>query len=394
MYLQSILVYLALMSLMTLFALSAISKGSYDLTDDGAIKYKSFWRLDTIALLILFAVVFGMRYDVGTDHLTYLDGYLMQKHIGKNEPVFFLFSEIGWLFNLHYTVYFGALAFVQAFFFFYAFKNERFLYPLLAFFIFTNGEVFFWMNGIRQAMAMCIWIYSLHYIDEKKLTHYLIWGVVSFLIHKSAIILFIFYPILHNGKDYFKSIPLQLTVFVSAFIIKNLFFQVIMKFESFINFYISFLGNDMYQSYGIENLVKGLAEEGGTGIAYMFRIGFNVLVIFFSAKLKEFYNSRWFNIVYFFFFIGLITFYMFPKGAILFTRPFRYFYIFQSIIYSYLGYYLYRKRSDGLMFLILFIMLVGFLGIFLLSQYASNEDSHSLYRFYFQYNIYGYPHLK
>lgn len=378
---------------MALFGLSASKKGSYYLNNDGAIRYHNhnFWRFDTIIPLVLFAIIFGMRYDVGVDHLTYLDGYLWRRYVGKNDLLFQVFSEIGWMLNIHYAVYFGILAFVQVFFFFYAFKNERFLYPLLVFFIFTNGDYLFWMNGIRQAMAMCVWIYSLQFINERKLKFYLFWGVVSVMIHKSAIILFVFYPILRNGKDYFKNIPLQLVFLASAFIIKGVFFQVIMRFEDVINFYISLLGADSYQSYQIERLTEGFAESSGTGLAYLFKIGLNVLVILYSSKLKTYYNSRWFNIMYFFFFIGLLTMYIFPVGVIEFSRPFRYFYIFQSIMYAYFGHYLYKNRSDGRKLMLLFLLVISFNGIFFLSQYGATENSSSLFQFYFQQNIDGYP---
>ena len=395
MFLQSILVYSTLIITMILFAYSASRKGSYYTTDNGLIKYRSFWRFDTIVPLLLFAIVYGMRYDVGTDHLNYLEGYLSGIYVGKNEPLFSFFSEIGWFFNLHYTVYFGILAFIQAFFFFYAFKDHRYIYPLLIFFIFTTGSISFWMNGIRQAMAMCVWIFTLRYIEEKKWKPYIIWGIISVLLHKSAIILFIFYPILRNGKDYFKSISLQTVLFASAFIIKEVFFDIIMRFESVINFYISILGEDTYQSYGMERLMESFVESGGTGLAYLFKIGVNLIVILYSTKLKQYYNSKWFNIMYFFFFIGLMTSYMFPIGAVSFTRPFRYFYIFQPILYAYLGFYLYKKRADGRKLILFLLLIIGFSGIFFLSQYTATEDSHSLYHFYFQQeNIMGYPKIE
>src|SRR5690554_2454781 len=194
MFLQSILVYSSLIIIMILFSLSASGRNSYYYDKDGFVQYKSFWRFDTIAPLFLFAIVFGMRYDVGVDHLNYVYGYLNKLYLGKDEYLFFFFSDLGWHFNLHYTVYFGILAFIQVFFFFYAFKEERFLYPFLILFLFTNGEVLTWMNGIRQYLAMCIWIFSIRFIYERKFIFYLLWCVVALLFHKSAIILIFLYP--------------------------------------------------------------------------------------------------------------------------------------------------------------------------------------------------------
>lgn len=387
------------MGVMLLFAVYAASKSRYSsiATNGSHINKRSFWHFETIFPLLIFAVVFGMRYDVGVDHLGYLHGYLDKIHVGKNEPLFFLLSELGWRLNWHYVIYFSIVAFIQVFFFFYAFKNERYLYPFLVFFLFANDEWGFWMNGIRQALAMCIWIFSIKYIEDKKLWRYLIWCVVATLIHKSAIVLILFYPILRNGRDYFKSISLQLILLGSAFIVKSLFDVFLPNIESFINTYISILGADMYgRSYNIEGLMNSYRESEGTGLVYIFRIVLNVIVILFSKKLKLFYNSKRFNIIYFFFFIGLLTMYVFPVGFISLTRPFRYFYIFPSIMYAYFLYYLFKTRLRGTRIgsfhaILYYGLIFIFLGVFYSSIITSNENASFWYQFYFDQNVYGYP---
>ncbi len=381
---------------MILFAVYASKRNGY-ISSSGLLVKRSFWRFEVIFPLILFAIIFGMRYDVGVDHLGYLHGYLQKIHVGKNEPLFFLFAEIGWKLNWHYVLYFGLIAFTQVLFFFYAFKNERYLYPFLVFFLFANGEWGFWMNGIRQALAMCIWIFSIKYIEDKKIWKYLIWWVVATLIHKSAIVLIVFYPILRNGRDYFKSIPLQLILLGSAFVLKSAFEVFLPNIESLINTYINILGADMYErSYNIEGLMNSYRESDGTGLVYLFRIILNVTIILFSTRLKLFYNSKRFNVIYFFFFIGLLTMYMFPVGFISLTRPFRYFYIFPSIMYAYFLYYLFktklRNTQIGSLHAILYYGLIFiFLGVFYLSIITSNENASSWYQFYFDQNVYGYP---
>ncbi len=337
--------------------------------------------------LILFSIVFGMRYDVGVDHLAYLESYLFQDVKEKHELLFTSITRFSLFLNLHYVIYFSILAFIQVYFFYLAFKKEIYLFPLLTLFLFTNGEFISWMNIIRHSIAMCIWIYSLNFIVDRKLWKYILFGVIAFLFHRSAIILFIFYPILVNGRDYFKSIPLQLILLASAFVIKELFFDIIVNLSSVIDFYISLLGADMYErSYNIDGLLESFIEQTGTGLAYIFRIVINVVIILYSLKLKKYYNSRWFNIIYFFFFIGLLTSYMFPSGAISFTRPFRYFYIFQSIMLAYFVYYLYRNKSLNNRILMI-ITIVSFIGIFYLNQITSDENAHLWYQFFFQNTI-------
>lgn len=241
------------------------SKNSSHVSLSGQLIQKSFWRFETLFPLLLFAVIFGMRYNVGVDYLGYLEGYLWKQHVSKGELLFDLLSEIGWKLNLHYTVYFGILALIQVFFFFYAFKDERYLYPFLVFFLFTNGDWQFWMNGIRQALAMCIWIFSIKYIEEKKFWKYFLWCIIAMLFHRSAAILIIFYPILRNGKDYFKSIPLQLLMLAGAFIIQYLFSSLFIYLESLINSYANIIGGGVYSGYDLEAIQESFVEPKGTG---------------------------------------------------------------------------------------------------------------------------------
>lgn len=387
---QSILVYTLLLGIMMFFFNMASYKKQTINYSSNANQNITFNSYQIFIPLILFSIVFGMRYDVGVDHLSYLEIYLFQDLKEKYELLFTSITRFSLFLNLHYVIYFSILAFIQVYFFYLAFKKEIYLFPLLTLFLFTNGEFISWMNIIRHSIAMCIWIYSLNFIVDRKLWKYILFGVIAFLFHRSAIILFIFYPILVNGRDYFKSIPLQLILLASAFVIKELFFDIIVNLSSVIDFYISLLGADMYErSYNIDNLLESFKESSGTGLAYIFRIVINVVIILYSLKLKKYYNSRWFNIIYFFFFIGLLTSYMFPIGAISFTRPFRYFYIFQSIMLAYFVYYLYRNKSLNNRILMI-ITIVSFLGIFYLSQITSDENSHLWYQFFFQNKIQMY----
>lgn len=384
---QSILVYSLLLGIMMFFFYMASYKKQTINYSSNANQNITFNSYQIFIPLILFSIVFGMRYDVGVDHLAYLESYLFQDVKEKHELLFTSITRFSLFLNLHYVIYFSIIAFIQVFFFYYAFKKEIYLFPLLTLFLFTNGEFISWMNIIRHSIAMCIWIYSLNFIIDRKLWKYILFGIIAFLFHRSAIILFVFYPILVNGRDYFKSIPLQLILLASAFLIKELFFDIIMNFSAAIDFYISLLGTDMYErSYNIDNLLESFREQTGTGLAYLWKILMNVIIILYSLKLKKYYNSRWFNIIYFFFIIGLLTSYMFPSGAISFTRPFRYFYIFQSIMLAYFVYYLFKNKTLNNRILMI-ITIISFIGIFYLSQITSDENSHYWYQFFFQNKI-------
>lgn len=388
--LQSILVYTFIILIMLLFANIAKRKAVYKTGQYGELVQKrSFWSFEIVFMLLFFALMFGMRYDVGTDHLGYLFSYI-EGSVGEDlrmEPLFRWISKICYDLNIHPIIYFAVWAFIQITFFLLAFKNERYLFPLLITFLFFNLSFTFWMNGIRQALAMCIWLYSITFIVEKKFWHYIIGGIIAFLFHRSALILFVFYPLLRNGKDYFKSIPLQLILFASVFIIKNVFEVFILQFEPIIEQFQTILGGEreLYRTYTMDNMLDELNNEvSGTGLAYMFRILVWVIIILYSRKLKSYYNSKKFNIIYFFFFFGLLTQYIFPEGVVVFSRPFRYFYIFQTIMLAYFVYYLFRSNSFRFNRLLAYALIIAFIGVFYLNMLGATERSSILFQFYFQ----------
>jgi len=382
--LQSLVVNSLLIGIMVfLFYLNSYTiRGKYKF--DNANSGPSFWTIEVLLSLLFFSIMFGIRYDVGTDHISYLESYIWKMPISKNEPLYNGIVELSHLLNFHYTIYFGIIAFLQISFFFYAFKKEMILFPLLIFFLFTNGEILSWMNIMRQSVAICIWLFSLNYIIEKRFWLYIFWCLVAFLFHRSAIILIVFYPILRNGIDYFKSIPLQLGLLIIAFIMKEIFFDIVMNFSAVIELYTNLLGNEMYENYyNIEDLLDNYKQSGGTGLAYLFGIAVNVLIILYSNKLKKFYNNKRFNIAYFLYFVGILIAYLFPIGFISFTRPFRYLFIFEAIMLAYFCYYLYKSNNVSKR-LIMTVVILGYLGIFYLSQIFANADSHIWHQFYFQ----------
>lgn len=94
--------------------------------------------------------------------------------------------------------------------------------------------------------------------------------------------------------------------------------------------------------------------------------------------------------------MGVITQNIFPLGAIAITRPFRYLYIFQTIMYAYFIYYLFKTKlknnSYGMAHALMYYgLIIIFCGIFYLSLITSNEYASLWYQFYFDQNIRGYP---
>ena len=313
----------------------------------------SFFRLEVLFPLLCFAIVFGMRYGVGVDHLSYLNNYITGEDIDRYELGFkwitLFFSEN----NFHYAVYFGVLAFLQVFFFFYAFKDERYLFPYLAFILFAGGYYLAWMNGIRQDIAACIFIFSIKFIDQKKFWKYLLWCAIAFLFHKSAVMLVVLYPLLKNGRDYFRSILLQLIIFFVALTIYYSDFSIQNFISSQIEIFASWFRYEGYTMFRINDMTTGV----NTGIGFILLAVIDIIIILFSNKLKNYFNSKRFVIIYILYFIGTIARIIFAKSVIL-ERPFRYFSYFELIVAAYFINYLF-KHSKSSFYQLILLLIVG-----------------------------------
>lgn len=382
MLIQSLLLYSFILFTLTFLMHLVAKRESYRIENGDLVKEQSFWNPIIIFTLLLFSVFFGMRYDVGTDHIAYLSAYIKNEDVSKGEPLFNGITVLFQNLNIHFVFYFSFLAFIQVLFFFYAFKNEKYLFPFLILFLFTTGEVFGWMNIIRQSIAFCIWVFSLKYIYEKKLWKYIIWCLIAAFFHKSALILIVLYPILKNGKDLFSSVFVQILLIIIAFLIETILIDVIILFTPIIEFYISLLGNDKYAiSYNVEQLIEIKSEKSGSGMAYLAVIAVNFLIILYSQNLKEYFNSKRFNTIYTIYFFGLLTLYSIPNSFIVLTRPFRYFNSFHFIMLAFFCFYLFKSNNVNNKNLGYIIVLL-YLGIFYLNHITSNEDAHLWYQFY------------
>ena len=201
--LQTILVYLFLLLTMMAFVSKTFKIEGVALSNNiFGIKNSPL-----ILAMLLFAVVFGMRYGVGVDHLGYLDDYkdiLNSQHSGKiMEPAFAFITNLFAAASLHYSFYFSFLAFLQIFFLFYTFKrNEERVLPFLVLTLILGGVYLSYMNGIRQQLAFCIFVFSLEFIFKRKpIKHYLL-ILLAFMFHSSALLLLPIYFLFQLKKKF------------------------------------------------------------------------------------------------------------------------------------------------------------------------------------------------
>lgn len=341
-----------------------------------AKKYRN-WNI-TLFPIIIYSIIIGIRYKVGIDYSAYLNMYVDPFSITERiEPGFQLILSTLRNLGLHYSVFFGTVAFLQLYFIYRAIKSYPELYPFLAF-TFMFGCVWYdYANGLRQELAFCIFVFSLKFIlDKKWIWHYLLIAL-AFTMHKSAIVLAIIYPLFQLKKDWFTNIKIQLLLLVGALVLMH--FNIVQSAIQQLEGIIALLGYDNYLEGNSEEKISTNVE---LGIGFFVLLCINIMLIANSSKVKEYFNRTWLSYAYNLYYIGVLWQYIFITSH-LFNRMNYYLYGFQYIIAAFtLAYFWNKKRK------ILFSLLVG-LYLLLFTGYLSNIETSSIgYIFYWQYDLY------
>ncbi len=350
---------------------------------------RKFLTKSVIIIILVITLLSGFRYDLGTDYLSYHDDYVfgIEAYGRGHEFLFHHISRIFYNLHVHPVAYFSLWAFIQITLFLYAFKDYKKVYPYLIMFLILNGTYDSWMNGIRQEIASCIWLCSIIAIEKRKIYLYLVFLIVEYCFHRSSVFLILMYPFLTRYKFVFDKISVQLILFFAALAIRQVLGEYLSSLDSLMTFYASSMGGNasLYEHYDSYEILDQMRNRvAGTGLAYMFKGIIYFTIIIQCDKIKKFYNSERFNDFYVLFFLGVLFEYMIPDGAINLRRPFMYFTVFLTIM---LAFYLYYLRKKGLTILFA-IVIVGYLGLFVLNRLQAPLNVHMMFNLYFQSNHY------
>lgn len=362
---QTVIIYLTLFVIMFLLSKKAVRNKS--------------WK-NIIGILLIYSVVFGVRYGVGMDFPSYLESY-ESNGVSKYsyevlyEPGFMLIIKILNFLNLHYSFFFGFVAFVQLYYVFKTFKYNFKLYPYLVY-TFMIGCVWLdFSNGLRQILALCFFIYSLSLLDKKHwFINCFIYILLAASMHKSAILLIILCVLLHKKDVWFNNLKFQFIAFVLAFIIGNVGFvqQVIEQFDVL----LSYMQYDHYlERTDLEDMVE---KKVSKGIGFYGILTTDLILVAYSNNVKKYfiYNS-YFKRIYNLYFIGVLIRYAFLT-SLLIQRVNYYFYFFKFIIAAHT--LLYAKKHNKYIFIaLMFLFLLYFIGTL-----SSMEVNTSLYKFFWQ----------
>ena len=340
--------------------------------------------------ILLFCLVSGLRWDVGVDHISYVEDYIDMckgQYFGRErgiEPAYLLISQAFAQLGVHYIFYMALLAFLEIYFIVKAFKDEKTIMPYILILIVLGGYYFSWMNGIRQNIAACAFVWFSQYINKKNFWKYLICVILAYTMHTSALLLIPVYLLAYD-KHIWNRTWLNISVFILCFIVGQTptFVSNINSFASL----LSFMGYDYYTE-----LLGSLTDSTSFR---SFSFGPRMLVslltycicILLYGKVSDYYNSPKVDLCFKLFFIGVCWYYLFINTLGIFLRPNYYFIIFALPITAYTLQYLYRTKRS-LMYTILLFLSLSFNFISCYADYNEpdkTERRSQLYQFCFDH---------
>ena len=378
---QSFLVYFCTLALM-LLALRDCSREREN-------KFLFNFGIGSFVVIMLYTLVMGVRYGVGMDYFAYLKAYKEailygEPAVERWEPAFkYLILTLA-KHRLHFSFFFAIVAFLQMFFVFRAFKKNKEILPyvVLAFFAVA---LLSWQNGLRQIIAVAIFIYAIQFIYNKDWKRYYLCVLLAFLFHKSAILLALIYPIFifdwHKSKsNLILHNSLVLVSIAAGSFIERIMSVVLTRLESI----LILMEYDDYADYEpMGDLTRGLG--------FLLKLFIVLIVVNLSNKVKEFYKNTPYSIFYTLFLFGYI-FGNLITGSIILNRPNYYFQGLNFIVIAFTLAYLRQNYRNGINKL-LYWGLIGMLLILAFSLVSGGDTSTSRYFFFWEDAIRNYKFI-
>ena len=316
------------------------------------------------AALLLISFIVGFRYYVGNDWESYK--VLFENIASHNYSIYqvewgyMLLNQLVIKFGGGYTIMFSIVAFISWFFIFKSFDNK--VLPIFIFFIFAD-EYFFWsMNGVRQFVAIGIFLYSINFIIDRNIKIYMILIISASLFHISALLLiplyFIPYHKLYNQK-------LWGILFIVSFFFANIP-SIVNGLETFylkVTDYIPLLST--YTRYFYSG--KYEANETVLGLGALFRFLITFFIIYFSKEVIKKYPQM--TVYFILYFMGAVLYNMFFMFQLI-GRFNHYFLIMRSLTLAIVLYHLWKNNKYRL---IPITVTIAYFLLFLVAIYNSSN---------------------
>lgn len=343
MLITSILIYLLFAGAMYFFAENARKSELLGQKENADL---SLW-----VAVIIFALLSGVRYRVGSDCEEYAQSYNLlvegrdisnSGSLEKAELGFLWFSKFLAILQAPRFVYMGFLAFFEIAFITLAFRNRKNLLPFLYLFLILGPYYLSFSNGVRQTIVSCVFVYAVQQlIDYGKWQKYLILILLSLLFHKSAIFLLPFVLLIFYNKQ--PNLVLCLVLFAICNIIGHL--PIVREYAMLGQAFLQIAG---YSSYAdnMEYLVDQESIITSFGPRSLVLLLINLIVILYvGATSRRFKDDKFFKVSFLLFMIYACGTGLTVSMDGIFARPLLYFLPFVLICQSYTAVYLLHQEE-------------------------------------------------
>lgn len=313
-----------------------------------------------LILIFYYVLLCGLRYDVGVDYMAYLSEYEWVKRYVTYDTDHF---EPGWAWftwvlsrnDVHFTVYFGIIAFVQIILLIGAFKNYPKLFPYLILAFFLGGYFINFQNVIRQNIVMCVFLFL---VMRKYNANILVYALVTFLcfvIHKSSIIIFACYPVIRYFRFDIERKSLLAGIFLFCVFI-GYSFDLFSIVASNIGV-LQIIAGTEYSGYLSGNYLS-MGTHNTMGVGFFLGVMVDLWLILTGKNVyNKLNNDDNYLVWYRLFYIGTCLQYLFPTSMVL-GRPILYLTFFTiPILASFIYYIANDVRRSSLLY-------IGNMGVF------------------------------
>ncbi|WP_155283972.1 EpsG family protein [Capnocytophaga felis] len=239
--------------------------------------YKQAFKIITIFSMLLLIFLAGIRVNTGIDYLAYLDIWKAISPISRTstfqmiavEPGFVFLVSFIKLFTAKSLYFFLVCAFLSIFPVYLGLKKMDIKYMFISFFIYLL--VFYLtypFNGMRQGIAMGIFIFSLPFIFKKKLFYVILLSTVAGLVHLTGFLIIIAYLVTIykiNIKQFF--------------LVGFLLSMVCLKLD--------LLGKLLFDVLGVSNVYMTLFSESTSMFQITTRVLLSFVLYYFGKMIKN-----------------------------------------------------------------------------------------------------------
>lgn len=314
-------------------------------------KIRSYYFL----FLVIFVLVFvaGLRENIG-DTYVYIQSYrnLANKSISDiintmGDWGYYLFTLV--LFkistNPQFMIFINAL--LTQILYIEFFKKYKTYFELSIFMYISSGYYFVTMNGLRQSLAAGVIVFATKYIIESNFKKYVVYIIFASLIHQSALIMIILYPIV-KLNPWSKKVFLLIGLAVIG----------VLGFYEFLPILEKIIKGTNYEHY-IQVFVEGI-EEGANPLRVLVALVPVVLAFLLRDRIENSLSNK----IFINFSIINLIFMIFSLQTWIFARFTIYFNLYNCVFLPYLINKLPNKNRK----IIIFFFLVLYLGFFLREQ--------------------------